>query len=74
MGPLAPLLLVALVALMRAQAVLAAPVIAPGFSGDYVLFDLGPVPGVPVPYGGLTTKFDDPDTLQAFWGVKPSSI
>ncbi len=37
--------------------------IDPVFAGSYTLTDLGPVPGVPAPYGGLTLKHDDPDTL-----------
>jgi hypothetical protein len=33
------------------------------FSSDYTLFDLGPVPGLAEPFGGLTLLPDDPNTL-----------
>jgi hypothetical protein len=35
----------------------------PLFADDYSVIDLGAVPGVPTPYGGLTLKYDDPDVL-----------
>lgn len=35
----------------------------PYYAGSYVLQDLGSVPGVPFPYGGLTLKYDDPNLL-----------
>ena len=41
----------------------AAPVIAPSFAADYTLADLGPVSGVPDPYGGLVFKAGDPNTI-----------
>ena len=41
----------------------AAPVIAPPFAADYTLADLGPVAGVPDPYGGLVFKAGDPNTI-----------
>ena len=41
----------------------AAPVIAPSFAADYTLADLGPVAGVPDPYGGLVFKAGDPNTI-----------
>jgi hypothetical protein len=37
--------------------------IDPAFSSSYSFTDLGSVPGVPSRYGGLTLKFDDPNTL-----------
>src|SRR5689334_11132336 len=40
-----------------------AQVIAPAFAGNYSLTDLGAAPGVPAPYGGLTLKAGDPNTL-----------
>jgi hypothetical protein len=41
----------------------AAPVIAAPFAADYTLADLGPVAGVPEPYGGLVFKAGDPNTI-----------
>src|SRR5437016_3810542 len=41
----------------------AAPVIAAAFSADYTLTDLGPVSGVPDPYGGLVFKSGGTDTI-----------
>jgi len=38
-------------------------VIAPFYAADYSFVDLGSVPGVPANYGGLTVKYDDPNTL-----------
>src|SRR5262245_28585399 len=35
----------------------------PPFAANYVAVDLGSAPNVPNYYGGLTVKFDDPDTL-----------
>jgi hypothetical protein len=40
-----------------------AQTIAPAFSSSYSFVDLGAVTGVPTNYGGLTLKFDDPNTL-----------
>ncbi|MBL8747477.1 MAG: hypothetical protein JNK58_14115 [Phycisphaerae bacterium] len=40
-----------------------AQVIAPEFAAQYSLTDLGSAPGVPPLYGGLTFKFDDPNTI-----------
>lgn len=37
--------------------------IDPYYADAYALTDLGQIPGVPVSYGGLTFKFDDPATL-----------
>jgi hypothetical protein len=39
------------------------PTIAPPFDSSYSLFSLGSVPGVLTYYGGLTFKYDDPNTL-----------
>src|SRR5262249_31450963 len=33
------------------------------FADDYSCVGLGAVPGLPNPYGGLTFKYDDPNTL-----------
>lgn len=38
-------------------------VINPEFIDNYTVLDLGSIPGVPTPYGGVTFKWDDPDTL-----------
>ncbi len=40
-----------------------AQTISPAFSGDYTALDLGSVPGVPGPLGGVTFKAGDPNTL-----------
>ena len=40
-----------------------AQTIDPFYAGDYSFIDLGSVPGVPTPYGGLTIKPDDPNRL-----------
>ncbi len=40
-----------------------AQVLAPPFTNDYSVVDLGPVPGLPAPYGGLTFKAGDPNTI-----------
>jgi len=37
--------------------------LVPPFNVDYTCVALGSVPGVPTNYGGLTLKFDDPNTL-----------
>lgn len=37
--------------------------ISNSFAGSYSIRSLGPVPGVPTPYGGITFKYDDPDVL-----------
>ena len=37
--------------------------ISSAFAGSYSIRSLGPVPGVPTPYGGITFKYDDPDVL-----------
>ncbi len=39
------------------------PTIAPPFDTNYSLVSLGFVPGVQTYYGGLTFKYDDPNTL-----------
>ena len=51
------------IVLISARATLAAPIVDPIFSGSYTLTDLGPVPGLPAPYGGLTTALGDTSTL-----------
>src|SRR6478672_8002985 len=38
-------------------------VIAPPFAGNYSFTDLGAATGVVTPYGGLTLKAGDPNTL-----------
>jgi hypothetical protein len=40
-----------------------AQTIDPYYAGDYSFISLGGVSGVPTNYGGLTLKFDDPNTL-----------
>ena len=37
--------------------------IEPPYDASYTLTDLGSITGLPSPYGGLTFKFDDPNTL-----------
>lgn len=37
--------------------------VAPEFAADYTAYDLGPVPGVPSPYGGLTLLRGEPNKL-----------
>jgi hypothetical protein len=38
-------------------------VLGPDFAGSYTIFDLGGVPGLPTPFGGLTLLPGDPNTL-----------
>lgn len=40
-----------------------AQTISAPFATEYTLFDLGSVPGVPIRYGGITFKYDDPDVI-----------
>ncbi len=40
-----------------------AQTLQPPFDSVYSVRDLGSVPGVPSPYGGITFKYDDPDVL-----------
>lgn len=47
--------------IVTAQA--AAQQIDPFFSDEYTLSDLGIVPGVPTPYGGVTFNYDDPNIM-----------
>lgn len=37
--------------------------ITPEFAENYTVVDLGSIPGVPTPYGGVTFKWDEPDVL-----------
>jgi hypothetical protein len=41
----------------------AAQVVGPDFENNYSVIDLGSVPGVPTPYGGVTFKWDDPNVM-----------
>ena len=43
------------------------------FSDHYSCLGLGAVPGVPTPYGGLTFKYDDPNTLLIGGGANDST-
>src|SRR5262245_36064054 len=52
-----------LMGILPAAMALATPVVQPPFDNDYMLVDLGPVPGVPIPYGGVTFVPGDPDTI-----------
>ncbi|MBI2928089.1 MAG: DUF11 domain-containing protein, partial [Verrucomicrobia bacterium] len=52
--------LVGLAVVPRGKAALA---VAPPFNADYTVHALGSVPGVPERYGGVTFKYDDPQTL-----------
>ena len=54
-------LLTALVA--AAAPVAQAQIIAPEFANNYSFVDLGSILSLPTPNGGLTFKFDDPNTL-----------
>ena len=40
-----------------------AQVVDPFYAGSYTMSDLGPVQDVPDPYGGVTFKYNDPNTL-----------
>jgi hypothetical protein len=62
-GPAAAAALALLAVGLGANPAAAGLAFGPGFAGSYTFADLGPVPGVPEPYGGLTLKFDDPNTL-----------
>ncbi|TWT45708.1 hypothetical protein RAS1_21370 [Phycisphaerae bacterium RAS1] len=42
---------------------ISAQTVDPFYAGNYSYADLGSVPGVPARYGGLTLKYDDPNTL-----------
>ena len=57
----APLVLSLIAGLMASSAI--AITVDPFYAGNYVAFDLGSVPDLPPLYGGLTFKYDDPDTL-----------
>src|SRR5262245_11684010 len=46
-----------------APAAPAAAIVHPDYASTYRILDLGPVPGVPANYGGLTMKQDDNGTL-----------
>jgi hypothetical protein len=52
-----------LVPIFVAPRSLAAPSMAPPYNASYTLVDLGVVPGVPMPYGGLVFKQGDSGTL-----------
>lgn len=56
------LLSLGMLLLIPAGAEAAATIAAP-FAADYALTDLGPISGVPDPYGGLVFKAGDPNTL-----------
>ena len=55
--------LFAVVGLALAVMPASAQSVQPPYDEDYVVVDLGPAPGVPSYYGGLTFKIDDPNTL-----------
>jgi len=57
-----PILVVAVIAVTAALPS-SAQTVQPPFAADYTLSNLGPVPGLPLPYGGLTFLQGDPDTL-----------
>jgi hypothetical protein len=50
-------------AMLAAAPAEAAPAIAPAFAADYTLTDLGPVAGVPDPYGGLVFQSGGTSTI-----------
>ena len=52
---------------------LGGPAIVPPFNADYSLVILGSVSGVPQYYGGLTFKYDDPNTLLIGGGAGSAS-
>jgi hypothetical protein len=51
------------VAVALASAPADAQTIQPPYDANYTLNNLGPVPGLPTPYGGLTFLLGDPNTL-----------
>jgi len=55
--------LLAAAALLLTVAPVSAQTVEPPYDTDYTIIDLGPIPGVPAFYGGLTFKADDPNTL-----------
>ncbi len=59
---LLPLVSTALMAVVTTQSAFA-QTLAPAFSTDYSVFDLGSIAGVPGPFGGLTFKAGDPNVL-----------
>lgn len=54
---------VVVAAILSFSAGAAGQAVAPEFADDYVAVDLGSVPGLPTPYGGVTFAAGDPDTL-----------
>lgn len=48
---------------LLSQTAQAVPTVSAAYSADYSLTDLGPVPSLPLPYGGLTFKAGDPNTI-----------
>ena len=47
-----------------------AQVIDPFYAGDYTIIFQGPIPSVPNAHGGITFKFDDPNTLLVCGGAE----
>ena len=58
-----PWILLMIFCLFIAQPATGQIVIEPPYDSLYTLFDLGPVPGLPTYYGGLTFLLGEPDTL-----------
>jgi hypothetical protein len=50
-----------------------AQTVQPPFNTNYTITDLGPVPGVPTPYGGLTISATDPNVLLIGGGANSAS-
>ncbi len=50
-----------------------AQVIDPFYAGDYTIIFQGPIPSVPFAQGGITFKFDDPNTLLVCGGAESAS-
>jgi hypothetical protein len=43
------------------------------YDTDYTVVNLGAIPGVPEPYGGLAFKYDDPNVLLIGGGATKST-
>lgn len=59
----APIAALAVAATTALTAPAAAQEVTAEFAADYTLADLGAIPGVPTPYGGLVFSADDPNVL-----------
>ena len=62
-GVIVALLSYTLIGLADTTPAFAAPVVQAPFDIDFTVNDLGPVPGLPTPYGGMTFLAGDPNTI-----------